>query len=79
MFPGFSSRMEKELKEIFVEQLFDGDKSGLLRLPIKVRDPPRRKHSVFMGASFLAKSSPEQRWVSRQALLEGGEKVLFSN
>lgn len=58
MFPGLSSRVEKELKEIYVKEKFNGDKSGLNRVRISVHDPPRRKHSVFIGASFVANHTP---------------------
>ena len=54
MFPGLSTRVEKDLKDIYVREKFNGDKSGLSRVKIAVHDPPRRKHGVFVGASFLA-------------------------
>ena len=59
MFPGLSSRVEKDLKEIYVRDKFDGDVKGLNRVKIQVNDPPRRKHGVFLGASFLANLAPE--------------------
>ena len=54
MFPGLSSRVEKDFKDIYVREKFKGDRAGLSRVNIKVHDPPRRKHGVFLGASFLA-------------------------
>jgi actin-related protein 2 len=54
MFPGLSSRVKKEVEDIYVQEKFDGDRSGLARVKINVHDPPRRKHGVFIGASFLA-------------------------
>lgn len=54
MFPGLSSRVEKELKDIYVREKFKGDRAGLQRIPILVNDPPTRKHGVFIGASFVA-------------------------
>jgi len=64
MFPGLSSRVEKDLKDIYVKEKFNGDKSGLNRVKINVIDPPRRKHGVFIGASFLANFAGPERWIS---------------
>lgn len=54
MIPGLSSRLEAELKKLYVDKKFKGDKKGLDRIKIQVHDPPRRKNAVFMGASFFA-------------------------
>jgi actin-related protein 2 len=70
MFPGLSSRVEKEVKDIYVREKFKGDREGLKRINIVVNDPPRRKHGVFIGASFVGKHTPEQSWISRQAYAE---------
>ena len=75
MFPGLSSRVEKDLKEIYVREKFDGDKSGLKRVNICVRDPPRRKHGVFSGASFLANCS-DAAWITKKSYSEIGVKVF---
>jgi len=54
MIPGLSSRLEAELKKLYVTKKFKGDVKGLDRIKIQVHDPPRRKNAVFMGASFFA-------------------------
>ena len=77
MFPGLSSRVEKDLKEIYVLDKFNGDRKGLNRLPINVVDPPRRKHNVFIGASFISKNSPDSNWISIQEYKEKGEKMFL--
>ena len=59
MFPGLSSRVEKDLKELYVVDKFNGDRNGLKRMLIQVLDPPRRKHGVFIGASFVASNSDD--------------------
>lgn len=66
MFPGLSSRVEKDLKDIYVREYCKGDRAGLSRIKINVHDPPRRRHGVFIGASFLANYTPEERWISRK-------------
>ena len=77
MFPGLSSRVEKDLKEIYVREKFKGDKSGLQRVRIQVHDPPRRKHGVFIGASFLANIAPDERWISKKDYQEKGSKLFI--
>ena len=77
MFPGLSSRVEKDIKEIYLKEKFDNDKSRLNRFPINVVDPPRRKHGVFIGASFVANSYDDNAWISRKDFQEGGERALF--
>jgi actin-related protein 2 len=59
MIPGISSRLEHELKELYVAKKFKGDVSGLKRVPIKIHDPPSRKNAVFLGASFVANISAD--------------------
>ena len=76
MFPGLSSRVEKDVKEIYVREKFNGDASGLKRIDINVRDPPRRKHGVFIGASFLANFAQDQAWISKKSYSEVGNKVF---
>jgi len=75
MFPGLSSRVEKDLKDIYVKEKFGGDRSGLNRVPIKVLDPPRRKHGVFIGGSFLA--SCATNWITKQSYAEAGDKLFL--
>jgi actin-related protein 2 len=77
MFPGLSSRVEKDLKEIYVRDKFKGDKTGLNRIKINVHDPPRRKHGVFIGASFLANITPDNRWISSKDYKESGQKLFL--
>lgn len=77
MFPGLSSRVEKDLRAIYLKDKFGGDVSGFNRIKINVVDPPRRKHGVFIGASFLANLSGEERWVSLKDWKEQGERIFL--
>ena len=77
MFPGLSTRVEKELQDIYVENKFKGDRAGLKRIKIFVKDPPRRKHGVFIGASFVGKHMPFESWVSKANYAEQGQQILF--
>mmetsp|Transcript_18300 Transcript_18300/g.39434 ORF Transcript_18300/g.39434 Transcript_18300/m.39434 type:complete len:391 (-) Transcript_18300:149-1321(-) len=78
MFPGFSSRLEEDIKKIYVANVFKGDTSR--KFNCLVEDPPNRKHMVFLGASIQAyaqASDPSSRWfVSRQEYAERGMEAI---
>ena len=76
MIPGMSSRLEKELKNLYVTKKGKGDASILNRVKIQVHDPPRRKNAVFMGASFLANFAEDSSFISKQEYEEAGSKVF---
>jgi actin-related protein 2 len=60
MFPGLSSRIDRELRAIFTKEKYNGDASRVGKTGLTVHDPPRRKHAVFIGASFLANGSGDE-------------------
>lgn len=78
MIPGLSSRVEHDIKEIYVNQLGKGDRAILNRVKVVVHDPPSRKNAVFMGGSFFSKVAQESHYISKAEYMEGGDKVLFS-
>jgi actin-related protein 2 len=59
MFAGLSSRVDKEMRKIFTERKYKGDPTRIGKTGMTVHDPPRRKHAVFIGASFLANNAPD--------------------
>ena len=59
MFPGLSSRLTSELSAILTKEKYNGDSKRVRKTGMLIHDPPRRKHAVFIGASFLAKASPD--------------------
>jgi len=67
MFPGFPSRLEEELRSLYREKVLKGETAGVSKLKLRVDDPPRRKHTVFIGAAVLADIMKDQRefWVSK--------------
>ena len=79
MYPGLPSRLEKEIKQLYLDKVLDGDKSGMRKLKLKIEDPPRRKHMVFLGGAVLAdimRNKPEF-WISKEEYEEQGiERVL---
>jgi len=79
MFPGLPSRLEKELKQYYLKEVAKGDKGQLDKLKLRIEDPPRRKHMVFLGGSVLADimKDKEAFWMMRDEYYEKGvDKVL---
>jgi len=79
MYPGLPSRLEKEVKQLYLKNVLKGDTSRLSKFKIKVEDPPNRKHLVFIGGAVLAeiyKDRPEF-WITKQEIDENGiERAL---
>ena len=62
--------MTRELENLLTERKYGGDPKRVRKTGMLIHDPPRRKHAVFIGASFLAKAAPEDQWISRAAYEE---------
>jgi len=78
MYPGMPSRLEKEVRDLYLKHTLKGNKDGLKRLRLRVEDPPRRRHMVFLGGAVLAdimRDKPEF-WVSKQEWEEEGARSL---
>ncbi|KAI7741923.1 hypothetical protein M8C21_024302 [Ambrosia artemisiifolia] len=78
MYPGLPSRLEKEILDRYLDVVLKGNKVGLKKLRLRIEDPPRRKHMVYLGGAVLAgimKDAPEF-WISRQDYLEEGVRCL---
>ena len=105
MYPGLPSRLEKEMKQLYLTRVLGGDPTRLnvrpplprcipaclhlLFLPrahhgtpqkfkIRIEDPPRRKHMVFLGGAVLADimKSREEFWITREEWFEQGVRAL---
>ncbi|CAO1631337.1 unnamed protein product [Parajaminaea phylloscopi] len=78
MYPGLPSRLEKEMKQLYLSKVLHGDGSRLKNFKLRVEDPPRRKHMVFLGGAVLADimKSRESFWVSRSEWYEQGAASL---
>jgi actin-related protein 2 len=79
MFPGFSSRLEAEVKSLYKEKILK-DSSREIKINFNIIDTPRRKFSVFMGACFLSNfyANQEAYWISKQEWEEIGPKIIQS-
>ena len=79
MYPGLPSRLEKELRGLFLEDVCQGDEKRLSKVfKLKIEDPPRRKHMVFLGGSFLADAMRNRAvfWISKEEWEEHGERIV---
>jgi len=79
MFPGLPSRLEKELRKLYLERACKGNAAQAAKLQVRIEDPPRRKHMVFLGGAVLAeimKDKAEDFWMTRKEWQEKGVKVL---
>nr|CAH7731525.1 unnamed protein product [Callosobruchus chinensis] len=67
MYPGLPSRLEREIKQLYIEQF-----------KIRIEDPPSRKNMVFIGGAVLAEvmKDRDEFWLSKQEYQEQGLKVL---
>lgn len=78
MYPGLPSRLEREIKQLYLERVLKGDTSKLSKFKIRIEDPPRRKHMVFLGGAVLADimKDKDDFWMTREEYEEKGLKVL---
>ena len=81
MFPGFASRLLKEMKNVYVEKTLHNVKDKDIKININVVDSPRRKYSVYIGATVLAKFynvNVSDYWITKQDYEESGEEIILS-
>ncbi|KAK9381576.1 actin family [Kockiozyma suomiensis] len=78
MYPGLPSRLEKELKQLWLTRVLNGDPSRLSKFKVRIEDPPRRRHMVFLGGAVLANimADKEHMWITKQEWEEQGPRVL---
>lgn len=75
MYPGLPSRLEKEIKQLYLTRTLNGDTSRLDKFKVRIEDPPRRKHMVFLGGAVLAnimKDKDTDFWVTKKEYQELG-------
>jgi len=78
MFPGLPSRLEKDMRDLYLTKILKGDQNALSRFKLRIEDPPRRKHMVFLGGSVLADIMKERAdfWISKAEWKEQGDRIL---
>lgn len=82
MFPGYASRIDIELKKIYTEKTLKLAKNKTIKIPITIIDSPRRKFSVFIGASILANQynnalAEREYWITKEDWKESGENIIL--
>lgn len=78
MYPGLPSRLEKELKQLWYTRVLHNDPSRLDKFKVRIEDPPRRKHMVFIGGAVLASimADKDHMWLSKQEWEESGPAAM---
>lgn len=78
MYPGLPSRLEREIKQLYLERVLKGDTERLAKFKIRIEDPPRRKDMVFIGGAVLADvmKDKEEFWMTKAEYEEKGLQVL---
>jgi actin-related protein 2 len=78
LFPGFSSRLEKEIRQLFLERVLSGDETHFSKFKCRIEDPPARKYMVFLGGSVLAEIMKDKQefWMNKSEWQEVGDQVL---
>ena len=82
MFAGYASRLLIEMKKIYRENALSNIANKEIKINIDIIDSPRRKYSVFIGATILANtynncSQGEEYWITKQDWDEVGEDIIF--
>jgi len=80
MYPGLPTRLEKDMNMFMMEKMkkawTPGQAEPVLsdQLKVRIEDPPRRKHMVFIGGAVLAgiMKDKESFWISREEYAEHG-------
>ena len=81
MFPGYASRIDKELRKIYEQNTLKLAKEKNIKIPIDIIDSPRRKYSVFIGATVLSNvyniPANESYWISKKDWEESGPNIIL--
>ena len=74
MFPGLSTRIENDLKNLVLKNVLKNDRKQLKNYKIKVEDPPNRRYLVYLGATVLANLTADKSnsWISKSEFKEIG-------
>ena len=84
MFAGYASRLLKEIQNVYVEKGLKNVHDKSVKIKMNIIDSPRRKYSVFIGATVLANlynksrgDIGEEYWISKQDWDEVGPDIIF--
>lgn len=79
MYPGLPSRLEKDIKDRYLREVLKGNVDRMKKFKIKIEDPPRRKHMVFLGGSVLADIMKDRAefWITKREYDESGARAVL--
>jgi actin-related protein 2 len=80
MYPGLPSRLEKDIKDRYQREILQGSAEKMKKFKIKIEDPPRRKHMVFLGGSVLADIMKDRAdfWMTKEEYQEQGLRAVLA-
>jgi len=78
MYPGLPSRLEKDIRQLYLDRVLKGNDATLHKFKVRIEDPPRRKHMVFLGGAVLADIMKDKDafWMNKSEYQEMGVNVL---
>jgi actin-related protein 2 len=78
MYPGLPTRLERDLKDMYLKKVLKGNVKRLAKLKLRIEDPPRRKNMVFLGAAVIADimKNREETWFKKSEYDEHGVNLL---
>lgn len=78
MYPGLPSRLEKNIRDRYLRDVLRGNEANMKKFKIKIEDPPRRKHMVFLGGSVLADIMKDRHefWMTKEEYDEQGLRII---
>ena len=82
MFPGYASRLLNEIEALYKEKTLK-NKETKTKIDIDIIDSPRRKYSVFIGATVVAKTLNSEQgeisgyWITKQDWDEVGPNIVL--
>ena len=82
MFPGYTSRVDSELRKLYVDNNLKLAQNKTIKIPINIIDSPRRKYSVFIGATILSNLmnnaiGEKDYWISKEEWAEAGPNIVL--
>ena len=83
MFAGYTSRLLIEIKRVYKEKTLGNVANKAIKIEINIIDSPRRKYSVFVGATVLANTYNSTQgeetgyWITRQDWDEVGPDIIL--
>ena len=80
MFPGYASRIDKELRKLYVDNNLKLTQNKNIKIHIEIVDSPRRKYSAFTDATVLSNvystSEYNSYWISKKDWEESGPSII---